>query len=94
MRWISRIFTRVAERYLPDAFIFLFFLTLLVFVLGVVAGSSPREVVDFWGEGFFSILEFTMQSTLMLVLGFALANTPLCTGGCVRSPVSPRTRYR
>lgn len=76
MRWISRIFTRVAERYLPDAFIFLFFLTLLVFVLGVTAGSSPREVVDFWGQGFFSILEFTMQSTLMLVLGFALANTP------------------
>lgn len=76
MRWISRIFTRVAERYLPDAFIFLFFLTLLVFVLGITAGSSPREVVDFWGQGFFSILEFTMQSTLMLVLGFALANTP------------------
>lgn len=76
MRWIARIFTRVAERYLPDAFIFLFFLTLLVFVLGMAAGSTPREVVDFWGEGFFSILEFTMQSTLMLVLGFALANTP------------------
>lgn len=76
MRWIARIFTRVAERYLPDAFIFLFFLTVLVFVLGMTAGSSPREVVDFWGEGFFTILEFTMQSTLMLVLGFALANTP------------------
>lgn len=76
MRWIARIFTRVAERYLPDAFIFLFFLTLVVFVLGMVNGSNPREVLDYWGEGFFSILEFTMQSTLMLVLGFALAKTP------------------
>jgi short-chain fatty acids transporter len=76
MRWITRIFTRVAERYLPDAFIFLFFLTLIVLVLGIMAGSGPREVIDLWGEGFFSILEFTMQSTLMLVLGFALANTP------------------
>lgn len=76
MKLIARIFTRVAERYLPDAFVFLVGLTLIVFVLGIVAGSSPRDVLDYWGEGYFSILEFTAQSTLMLVLGFALANTP------------------
>ena len=61
---------------MPDAFIFLFFLTLLVFVLGMLQGAGPREVLDYWGAGFFDILEFTMQSTLMLVTGFALANTP------------------
>lgn len=76
MRTLARFFTYIAERYLPDAFIFLFFLTLLVFVLGMLQGSSPREVLDYWGTGFFDILEFTMQSTLMLVTGFALANTP------------------
>jgi short-chain fatty acids transporter len=76
MRTIARFFTYIAERYLPDAFIFLFFLTLLTFVLGMLQGSGPREVLDYWGGGFFDILEFTMQSTLMLVTGFALANTP------------------
>jgi short-chain fatty acids transporter len=76
MRTIARFFTYIAERYLPDAFIFLFFLTLLVFILGMLQGSGPREVLDYWGGGFFDILEFTMQSTLMLVTGFALANTP------------------
>ena len=76
MRTIARFFTYIAQRYLPDAFIFLFFLTLLVFVLGILQGSGPREVLDYWGSGFFEILEFTMQSTLMLVTGFALANTP------------------
>jgi short-chain fatty acids transporter len=76
MRTVARFFTHIAERYLPDAFIFLFFLTLLVFILGMLQGSGPREVLDYWGSGFFDILEFTMQSTLMLVTGFALANTP------------------
>lgn len=76
MRVLAKIFTRIAERYLPDAFIFLFFLTLIVFVLGMIQGSGPREVLGYWGDGFFGILEFTMQSTLMLVTGFALANTP------------------
>lgn len=76
MRTLARLFTRIAERYLPDAFIFLFFLTLVVFVLGMIEGSGPREVLGYWGDGFFGILEFTMQSTLMLVTGFALANTP------------------
>jgi hypothetical protein len=42
----------------------------------MLQGSGPREVLDYWGGGFFDILEFTMQSTLMLVTGFALANTP------------------
>jgi short-chain fatty acids transporter len=76
MRLAARVFSRIAERYLPDAFIFLVALTLLVMVLGLFEGSSPREVIDFWGAGFFEILEFTMQSTLVLVTGFALANTP------------------
>src|ERR687898_3012629 len=76
MRTIARFFTYIAERYLPDAFIFLFFLTLLVFVLGMLQGSGPQAVLNYWGGGFADILEFTMQSTLMLVTGFALANTP------------------
>lgn len=76
MQAVARVFTRVAERYLPDAFIFLFFITVLVFALGMLQGSGPVEVVGYWGGGFFDLLEFTMQVTLFVVLGFALANTP------------------
>lgn len=76
MQAVARVFTRVAERYLPDAFVFLFFITVIVFVLGMLQGSGPVEVVGFWGDGFFELLEFTMQVTLFVVLGFALASTP------------------
>ena len=57
-------------------FVFLFFITVIVFVLGMLQGSGPVEVVGFWGDGFFELLEFTMQVTLFVVLGFALASTP------------------
>ncbi len=76
MRTIARFFTYIAERYLPDAFIFLFFLTIIVFILGMIQGSGPLQTLSYWGDGFFGILEFTMQSTLLLVTGFALAHTP------------------
>ncbi|MGO4889592.1 short-chain fatty acid transporter [Anaerobacillus sp. MEB173] len=81
MRYISNVFSRIAERYLPDAFIFVFALTLFVFILGVFKGFSPKEVLDFWGSGFFNIFEFTAQATLILVTGFALAHTPIINKG-------------
>lgn len=81
MRTVSRLFTRVAERYLPDAYVFVFALTLVVFALGLFKGYDPQEVIDFWGGGFFDILKFTAQATLMLVTGFALAHTPLVNRG-------------
>ncbi|WP_096200803.1 short-chain fatty acid transporter [Bacillus sp. FJAT-45350] len=77
MRFISKLFTRIAERYLPDAFIFVFALTLLVFILGLFKGYGPVQIADFWGNGFFDLLAFTAQAILILVTGFALAHTPL-----------------
>ncbi len=77
MRALSGFFTRIAERYLPDAFVFVFFLSALTFVLGMTQGYGPAAVAEFWGDGFFKILTFTAQSTLVLATGFALAHTPL-----------------
>ena len=77
MRAISSVFTRIAERYLPDAFVFVFVLSALTFVLGMLQGYGPTQVALFWGGGFFDILTFTAQATLVLATGFALAHTPV-----------------
>ena len=74
MRVLSEFFTRIAERYLPDAFVFVFLLSALTFVLGMTQGYGPAAVAGFWGDGFFKILTFTAQSTLVLATGFALAH--------------------
>lgn len=75
---LSRIFTNIFQRFLPDAYIFALLLTLLVFTLGVgLTGHSPIQMIGFWGDGFWNLLQFSMQMVLILVTGHTLAKTQL-----------------
>ena len=94
MRAISSIFTRIAERFLPDAFVFVFFLSALTFVLGMAQGYGPTAVAEFWGQGFFKILTFTAQATLVLATGFALAHTPLLHNALVAFARIPKNEVQ
>lgn len=69
----------LVNRYLPDPFIFCIVLTILVFVGAIPAtGESPLKIIEVgWGGGLWSLLSFTMQMVLVLVLGNALANAPV-----------------
>ncbi|WP_036785248.1 short-chain fatty acid transporter [Pontibacillus chungwhensis] len=69
---------RLMQRYLPDPFVFVIILTLVVFLLGMgVTRSTPVQMVQYWGEGFWNLLSFSMQMVLVLVTGFVLASSPL-----------------
>ncbi|RLQ91248.1 short-chain fatty acid transporter [Planomicrobium sp. Y74] len=82
MKGIIRFSNNLMERYLPDPFLFVIILTLFVFGLGLgVTGSSPVEMVAFWGEGFWALLAFSMQMVLVLVTGFVLASSPIFKKG-------------
>ncbi|ARS52318.1 short-chain fatty acid transporter [Kushneria konosiri] len=96
MRLIGRLFTHIAVRYLPDAFVFLFFLTLAVLGLGIFWGDGhePRQVLDYWGNGFFSIYEFTCQIILVLVSGYALAHTRPVRRALIKLTHLPRTEVQ
>jgi len=66
------------ERYLPDPYVFVAILTLLVFALGVgLTDSSPLDMVVHWGDGFWGLLSFTMQMVIVLVAGYVLAISPV-----------------
>ncbi len=74
VRALGNFFTKVAKKYLSDAFIFAIVLTILVFVLGlIIEGASFIDMVKYWGGGFWSLLGFSMQMVLVLVTGSALA---------------------
>lgn len=76
VRFLGRFFTKVAKKYLPDAFIFAVILAIIVFVLGmVVEGSSLLEMAGYMGGGMWSFLAFSMQMVLVLVTGSALASS-------------------
>lgn len=73
----AQFFTNLMDKYLPDPLVIAILLTVFTMGLALVfQGSSPVDVVDYWGEGFWGLLEFTMQMTMVLLAGYILAKTP------------------
>ncbi|WP_019412766.1 short-chain fatty acid transporter [Paenisporosarcina sp. TG20] len=78
MKTLTRFSNTLMERYLPDPYIFVAILTLLVFALGIgLTDSSPLDMVVYWGDGFWGLLAFTMQMVIVLVAGHVLASSPV-----------------
>ena len=92
IRKLGEIFSRVARRLLPDAFLFALILTLIVFVLGMaVEGRGFMEMTSYFGNGMWSFLQFSMQMALIIVTGSALANSGPVKGGLRKLAGSVKT---
>jgi len=82
LNFLSRPMVRLIDRYLPDPFVFVLVLTLIAGLAAVLTqGTGPLEVVTIWGDGFWSLLTFSMQMLLVLVTGYMMASTPLVRRG-------------
>ncbi|WP_027014044.1 short-chain fatty acid transporter [Comamonas composti] len=78
MSKITAFFTELMRKYLPDPFVFAILLTLLTMVLAFAVESRPAQlVVQDWGKGFWSLLAFTTQMAVILVMGYVLAAAPV-----------------
>jgi short-chain fatty acids transporter len=78
MKTLANFFTALVQRFLPDPFVFALILTVILFVSGILfTDHGPIEMVEFWGSGFWNLLAFAMQMSLILVTGHALASSPL-----------------
>lgn len=73
---VASVFARIAERWLPDAFVFAIILTAIAFIAGVVfTESNPMDMMLYWGDGMWGLLTFTAQIITTFVLSYALALT-------------------
>ena len=73
---ISKFFTRILERWLPDAFVIAISITFIVLFTGVfIQDHSPLKMVRLWGDGIWNLLVFSMQVTITLFTGSVLAQT-------------------
>lgn len=78
MSKITAFFTELMRKYLPDPFVFAILLTLLTMALAFSVESRPIDlVVQDWGKGFWSLLAFTTQMAVILVMGYVLAAAPI-----------------
>ncbi|MEU7895051.1 TIGR00366 family protein [Nonomuraea sp. NPDC049152] len=98
-------FTAFTERWLPDAFGFVLVGTFVIFALGLATGvplvgapADPKATTGFglvnaWGKGFWSLIEFTLQMAMIIIGGYAVAvSAPVARliGRLARFPTSPR----
>ena len=76
MQKLTRFFLRLVQEYLPDAYILAAVLSMIVFFAGIfIAGKTPIQMVQYWGDGYPSLFNFGMQMVMVLLTGYILALT-------------------
>jgi short-chain fatty acids transporter len=64
------------ERWFPDAFVFALAAIIIVFIGGMSIGVAPVTLATEFGNGFWSIVNFTMQMAMVIIGGFVVASSP------------------
>src|SRR5512134_1062343 len=64
------------ERWFPDAFALALAAVAVVFVAALAAGSSVVQTAQWFGAGFWDLVAFTMQMSMIVVTGYAVATSP------------------
>lgn len=68
--------TAWTERWIPDAFIFALAATVIVVAAALAwTPATAAEIVDAWGGGFWGLIPFTMQMSLIIITGHVLATS-------------------
>src|SRR5215831_13009735 len=61
------------ERWFPDAFALALIAVIVVYLACVGIGNSPVQTAQWFGAGFWDLVAFTMQMTMIIISGYALA---------------------
>lgn len=69
-------FTAWAEKWFPDAFIFVAIAVVVVAAAALANGASPLAVSRSFGDGFWSLITFTMQMAFVAIGGYVVATSP------------------
>ena len=64
------------ERWFPDAFALAIVAVAIVATASVSIGNSPAQTAQWFGAGFWDLVAFTMQVTMLIISGFAVASAP------------------
>jgi len=79
------------ERWFPDAFSLALIAVIVVYLACVGIGNSPIQTAQWFGAGFWDLVAFTMQMTMIIVSGYALATSRPVYGVICRMAAIPNT---
>ncbi|GAB7522898.1 short-chain fatty acid transporter [Paraburkholderia sp. 2C] len=84
-RNLSDWFTEWSLNWIPDSMVFVVALTLIVYVMALgLTRHGPFELLDDYAKGFWVLLTFAMQLTVMMITGFVVADSKLVKAAIVR----------
>ncbi|MDO1529100.1 TIGR00366 family protein [Fulvimonas sp. R45] len=66
-----------SERWFPDAWVFAALGVVIVAVAALAFGSTPAATVNAFGDGFWSLIPFTMQMAFVVIGGYVVATAPV-----------------
>ncbi|GJD82180.1 short-chain fatty acid transporter [Methylobacterium haplocladii] len=69
-------FTEWAEKWFPDAFVFVAIAVVIVAGAALLNGAPVQAVTKSFGDGFWSLIPFTMQMVFVTIGGYVVATSP------------------
>jgi len=83
--------TSWAERWFPDSYIFAALAIIIVSLGALLSGASFQQVTLAFGDGFWSLIPFTMQMAMVVISGYVVATSPLAKKLIHRLAQIPKT---
>ncbi|GAB7527874.1 TIGR00366 family protein [Pseudomonas sp. 3A(2025)] len=65
-----------AERWFPDAWVFAALAVLIVTLATLAMGAKPAAAAKAFGDGFWSLIPFTLQMAFVVISGYVVASSP------------------
>lgn len=65
-----------AERWFPDAYVFAALGVIVVALAALAFGATPAATATAFGDGFWSLIPFTMQMAFVVIGGYVVATSP------------------
>jgi len=87
----SQILVAFAERWFPDAYVFVLIAVIAVAAGAILHGGSPLAVSRAFGDGFWNLIPFAMQMALVAIGGYVVAMSPPVAALLARLASVPKT---
>lgn len=66
-----------AERWFPDAYVFAALAVVVVAIAALGFGATPKATATAFGDGYWSLIPFTMQMAFVVIGGYVVATAPV-----------------
>lgn len=80
-----------SERWIPDAYVFAAAAVVFVAAITMLTGATPLEAARAFGDGFWSLIPFTMQMSFIIIGGYVVASSPPAARAIARLAALPKT---